>query len=80
MVNSMINSEHSKIFMFSLSGKDLCLQLPSSTQYDRIMCSDTNEALFTEDADKLSILSQSDIVFPGLVKQIIPHPQSASSY
>lgn len=53
--------------MFSRSGKDLCLQLPSSNLYDRLMSSNSNEAMFIEDSSKQNILSQSDIVFPGQV-------------
>lgn len=64
-VITIVNSENAKIFMLSRTGKDLCLQLPSSNLYDKLMSSDSSEAVFIEDSSKQNILSQSDIVFPG---------------
>lgn len=60
-----MNCEAAKIFMASRTGRDLYLQLPSSNQYELMLSSESNEALFSEDSNQQNILSQSDIVYPG---------------
>lgn len=66
-VTSLVGSENASIFMINKSGQDLCLQLPSSNLFDRLVSAESNEALVLEESNKLDILSRSDIVFPGYV-------------
>lgn len=78
---NLVDAENATIFMVNKSGQDLCLQLPSSNLYERLVSSESNEALFLEDANKLDVLSQSDIVFPGYLHPLLSllHPYTLHS-